>query len=58
VADLFSGVGVFALRLAAAAQVFAADSDKAAIAALTEAVRRAPGLKPVEAKHAISFASP
>jgi 23S rRNA (uracil1939-C5)-methyltransferase len=58
VADLFSGVGVFALRLAARAQVFAADSDKAAIAALNEAVRRAPGLKPVEAKTRDLFREP
>jgi len=58
VADLFSGVGVFALRLAAAAQVFAADSDKAAIAALAEAVRRTPGLKPVVAKSRDLFREP
>ncbi|MGE0006431.1 MAG: class I SAM-dependent RNA methyltransferase [Parvibaculaceae bacterium] len=48
-ADLFSGVGVFALRLAETARVFAADSDRAAVAALAEAARRTPGLKPVEA---------
>jgi 23S rRNA (uracil1939-C5)-methyltransferase len=50
VADLFSGVGVFALRLADKAHVVAADSDKAAMAALDEAVRRTGGLKPVEAR--------
>lgn len=58
VADLFSGVGVFALRLAAASQVYAADSDKAAIGALAEAVRRTPGLKPVEARARDLFREP
>jgi 23S rRNA (uracil1939-C5)-methyltransferase len=58
VADLFSGVGVFALRLAAASQVYAADSDKAAIEALAEAMRRTPGLKPVEAKSRDLFREP
>jgi 23S rRNA (uracil1939-C5)-methyltransferase len=58
VADLFSGVGVFALRLAAASQVYAADSDKAAIGALAEAFCRMPGLKPVEAKARDLFREP
>lgn len=58
VADLFSGVGVFALRLADKAQVLAADSDKASIAALAEAVRRTPGLKPVEARTRDLFREP
>ncbi len=47
VADLFSGVGPFALRLAQTARVFAADSDRAGIAALQKAVNHAQGLKPV-----------
>jgi 23S rRNA (uracil1939-C5)-methyltransferase len=58
VADLFSGVGVFALRLSSSAQVFSADSDKAAITALVEAVRRTSGLKPVEAKARDLFREP
>jgi 23S rRNA (uracil1939-C5)-methyltransferase len=58
VADLFSGVGVFALRLAHRAQVLAADSDKPAITALLEAVRHTPGLKPVEAKARDLFREP
>lgn len=58
VADLFSGVGVFALRLAQRAQVLAADSDKPAITALMEAVRHTPGLKPVEAKARDLFREP
>jgi len=49
VADLFSGIGPFALRLAEHARVDAFDSDAPAIAALTHAVANAPGLKPVAA---------
>jgi 23S rRNA (uracil1939-C5)-methyltransferase len=49
VADLFSGVGPFTLRLAERAKVFAADADRAAIAALHKAVRHTQGLKPVTA---------
>src|SRR5262249_61286135 len=48
VADLFCGVGPFALRLAERARVYAADGDAAAIAALKQAAP-ASGLKPVEA---------
>jgi 23S rRNA (uracil1939-C5)-methyltransferase len=47
VADLFSGVGTFALRLAEAAQVHAADASGEAIAALLEARGSASGLKAV-----------
>jgi 23S rRNA (uracil1939-C5)-methyltransferase len=47
VADLFCGVGPFALRLAETARVHAADSDKPATAALAKAVRFTQGLKPV-----------
>jgi 23S rRNA (uracil1939-C5)-methyltransferase len=46
VADLFCGVGPFALRLAERAKVTAADSDEGAVAALREAAK-APGLKPI-----------
>jgi len=48
VADLFAGIGPFALRLAERARVTAADSDPAAIAALRQAAAT-PGLKPVAA---------
>lgn len=58
VADLFSGVGVFTLRLAARMQVYAADSDKASIAALADAVRRTSGLKPIDAKVRDLFREP
>jgi 23S rRNA (uracil1939-C5)-methyltransferase len=46
-ADLFAGVGPFALRLAERARVTAADSDADAIAALKRAADTTPGLKPV-----------
>ncbi len=49
VLDLFSGWGAFALRLARRAEVRAADGDGPAIAALRDAVKRSPGLKPVTA---------
>jgi 23S rRNA (uracil1939-C5)-methyltransferase len=47
IADLFCGVGTFALRLATSARVLAVDSDEAAVNALARAAK-APGLKPVE----------
>lgn len=47
VADLFCGIGPFALRLAEGARVVAVDSDRGGLAALAEAVRRTQGLKPV-----------
>jgi len=46
-ADLFCGVGPFALGLAPACPVDAFDSDKAALAALEHAVRFTSGLKPL-----------
>jgi 23S rRNA (uracil1939-C5)-methyltransferase len=49
VADLFCGVGPFALRLADRARVTAFDLDAPAIAALTQAAKTTSGLKPVEA---------
>ncbi len=47
VADLFCGVGPFALRIAERVKVQAFDSDRPAIAALQAAVRKADGMKPV-----------
>lgn len=58
VADLFCGVGPFALRLAEKSTVFAADSDKPAVAALDKAVRYAKGLKAVTAKKRDLFREP
>ena len=57
VADLFCGVGPFALRLAERARVYAADGDAAAIAALKQAAP-APGLKPVETETRDLFRRP
>ena len=47
VADLFSGIGTFALRLARHAAVHAVESDTTAIVALEHGIRHASGLKPV-----------
>jgi 23S rRNA (uracil1939-C5)-methyltransferase len=58
VADLFCGIGPFALRLADAAAVRAFDSDKAAVAALTRAHHKTRGLKPVEAARRDLFREP
>jgi 23S rRNA (uracil1939-C5)-methyltransferase len=49
VADLFAGVGTFALRLAERARVTAADSEAKAIDALSRAAKSTPGLKQVDA---------
>lgn len=50
VADLFCGIGPFALRIAEKAKVTAIDSDKPAIAGLTQAVRLTSGIKPLKAE--------
>jgi len=46
-ADLFCGIGSYALRLAKCARVFAVDNNAASIGALSTALRHTPGLKPV-----------
>ncbi len=58
VADLFSGVGTFSLRLAEHLPVTAIDSDKPAIASLQKAARATQGLKPVAANVRNLFAAP
>jgi len=58
VADLFSGVGPFALRLAETAQVAAFDSDRPAIATLDRARRETSGLKPLTAATRDLFREP
>jgi 23S rRNA (uracil1939-C5)-methyltransferase len=58
VADLFCGLGPFALRMAEKAKVFAADSDRPAIAALQFALRNTQGLKPVESQYRDLFREP
>ena len=58
IADLFCGVGPFALRLAAKTKVAAFDSDAGAVAALQKAVTSTPGLKPVKAETRDLFRRP
>jgi 23S rRNA (uracil1939-C5)-methyltransferase len=57
VADLFCGIGPFAVRLAARAQVYAADSDADAVASLRKTAA-VPGLKPVNAERRDLFRRP
>jgi 23S rRNA (uracil1939-C5)-methyltransferase len=47
VADLFCGIGTFALRLAERAEVLALDGDAAALSTLTQAARTTPGLRTI-----------
>ena len=58
VADLFCGLGPFALRLAERARVTAADADRAGVAALQKAVRATQGLKPITATRRDLFREP
>jgi len=58
VADLFAGIGPFALRLAETARVLAVDDDGAALRALEGAATTAPGLKPVACEVRDLFRSP
>ena len=58
VADLFSGCGTFALRLAEEARVHAAEGSAEAIEALEASARAASGLKPVSAEVRDLFRNP
>jgi 23S rRNA (uracil1939-C5)-methyltransferase len=58
IADLFCGVGPFALRLAAKSRISAFDSDAASVAALNKAAASTPGLKPVKAEARDLFRRP
>ena len=58
VADLFAGIGTFALRLAERARINAADSDADAIKALERGAATASGLKPVDAAQRDLFRRP
>jgi 23S rRNA (uracil1939-C5)-methyltransferase len=58
IADLFCGVGPFALRLARRARVSAFDSDAGAVASLQKAATATPGLKPVKAEARDLFRRP
>ncbi len=58
IADLFAGVGTFALRLAAQADVAAFDTEASALDALAKASRAAPGLRAVRAEKRDLFGQP
>jgi 23S rRNA (uracil1939-C5)-methyltransferase len=58
IADLFCGVGPFALRLAAKSRVSAFDSDADAITALRKTATSTSGLKPVKAEARDLFRRP
>ena len=58
IADLFAGIGTFALRLAEHARVYAADSDVNAVKALQRAAAATLGLKPVEVEQRDLFRRP
>jgi len=58
IADLFSGIGPFALRLAENARVAAVDNDAAAITTLQKAFKSTTGLKPVDAQVRDLFRQP
>ena len=58
IADLFCGVGPFALRLAAKSRVTAFDSDAGAVAALQKAATSTSGLKPIKAEARDLFRRP
>jgi 23S rRNA (uracil1939-C5)-methyltransferase len=58
IADLFCGVGPFALRLAQTARIEAYDSESGAIDALRKAAQMTRGLKPVKAEARDLFRRP
>jgi 23S rRNA (uracil1939-C5)-methyltransferase len=58
IADLFAGIGPFALRLAERARILAVDDDEAALAALTRAAASTAGLKPLEVERRDLFRRP
>ena len=58
IADLFCGVGPFALRLAANSRISAFDGDAGAVAALQKAAMATSGLKPVKAEARDLFRRP
>ena len=58
VADLFSGIGTFALRIARTARVHAVEGDDKALKALDFAARNTQGLKPVTVEKRDLFRRP
>jgi 23S rRNA (uracil1939-C5)-methyltransferase len=58
IADLFCGIGPFALRLATKSRIAAFDSDATSVAALQKAATSTSGLKPVKAETRDLFRRP
>ncbi len=58
IADLFAGVGTFALAIAPWSKVHAVESSAGALAALGDAARRTAGLKPVTTERRDLFKRP
>jgi len=58
IVDLFCGMGTFTFPLAQRAPVLAVDGDKQAVTALQNAVKRTPGLKPIDTKVRDLFREP
>jgi 23S rRNA (uracil1939-C5)-methyltransferase len=58
IADLFCGVGPFALRIAAKSRIAAFDNDDGAVMALQKAATSTPGLKPIKAQTRDLFRRP
>ena len=58
IADLFCGVGPFALRLAAKSRISAFDNDAGAVIALQKAAASTSGLKPIKAEARDLFRRP
>jgi len=58
IADLFAGIGPFALRLGERSRVLAVDDDEGALAALKRAAAATSGLKPVEVERRDLFRRP
>jgi 23S rRNA (uracil1939-C5)-methyltransferase len=58
IVDLFAGLGTFSLILARHAKVHAVEQDGEALAALAEAARKTPGLKPVTTEKRDLFKTP
>lgn len=58
IADLFCGIGPFALRLAEKFRITAFDSDEPAVTALRNAIKTTQGLKPIKAEARDLFRRP